>query len=81
MAAIDVGSNSLHMVIAQDVDLDDQGNATVNIGPSIREAPKRCRPSHPDESRRPVPAEEQQALLDGRTQSATLSVLRNQGTL
>jgi len=29
----------LHMVIAQDVDSDDHGDATINIWPSIREAP------------------------------------------
>lgn len=29
----------LHMVIAQDVDSDDHGDATINIWPSIQEAP------------------------------------------
>ncbi len=43
----------LHLVIAQDVDSDDQGNATINIWPSIREAPNDGNPiilNNPTES-------------------------------
>ena len=61
----------LHMVIGQDVDSDDQGDATINIWPSIHEAPNDGDPIIRRATPPAVPAEEQQAFLDGRAQSAS----------
>ena len=56
----------LHMVISQDVDSDDQGSATINIWPSIREAPNDGDPIILNNPTGLFRLKSKQALLDGR---------------